>query len=160
MHIFVEYRKKYEVGIAITEVHDAVADFLHITNRLGPGRQRQMPARIVGDLRGIIKGITIGPDRSMTSGVTQDPVLLEIRDVPNLPKKGINRTQKRYTKLLVREIAHEIECACSSVNNQSLQIHTTEKIPFLTRRGIAPCYHQPIGFPLICSSSQASRGLK
>ena len=63
MHVFVEYGQKYEVGLAITEIHDAVTDFLHVTNRFSARRQRQMPARIVCDLRRIIKGVTASPHR-------------------------------------------------------------------------------------------------
>src|SRR5205085_5019639 len=168
MHVFVEYGQKYEVGLAITEIHDAVTDILHVTSRFSARRQRQMPARIVCDLRRIIKGVTASPHRSLTSSVTQDPVFLEISDVPNFPEKGIDRTQKRHTNLLVRKIAHKIERARSSVNYQCFQIHIHRRA-----RGYSPpheegnkhsartfLHHQPIGLPLICSSSHASRGLK
>ena len=118
MHIFVEYGQKHEVGIAIAEIHDAVADFLHITNRLSARRQRQMPARIVCNLRRIIEGITVRAHRRMTSCMTQHPVFLKIGNVSDLPQKGIDRAQYRNTKLIVREIAYEIERARSSINNQ------------------------------------------
>src|SRR5436853_7771748 len=101
MHIFVEDRQKYEVLVALIEIYDAVANILHVTNRHSTRRQRQMPARIMCDLRRIVEGISVGAQWSMTRGVTQHPVFLEIRHVPDLLQKGIDRTQQRRAKLLV-----------------------------------------------------------
>ena len=76
-----------------------------------------MPSRIVFDLRGIIKRVTICTQGTLPGSVTQHPVILKIRDVSDFPKKRIDRAQERYAKLLVRKVTHKIERAGPSVDH-------------------------------------------
>src|ERR1041385_1424264 len=127
MHVFVKDRKKDKVGIAIVvertlcnAVDDAISDLLHVSSGLQTRWQRQLPAGIVLDFRGVIELIGIRKQRCLTCSMAQHPILLKVRNVSGFPKKRIDRTYERHAKFFIRNVMHDIESAGTSVGYQVL----------------------------------------
>src|SRR5262252_2550075 len=109
-----------------------------------------MPACIVLDLCGVVEGIAIRMDRCIAGGVAQDPILLEVCDVSDLPEKGIDDAQEGDAELFVGQITDEIEGTSTGVSDQILEIRSSKVCQILRPHQLyarSASIYQPTGFP-------------
>ena len=109
VHVLVQRGEAHEVGerLVVGLARQAVQRFLqHGTEVAACGRQarqRQIPARVVRDGRGVIERIGIRQDRGRefpAIAPAQAPMLLEPADVTDLPERWIDDREPRTAQLL------------------------------------------------------------
>src|SRR5215831_3886453 len=88
---------------------DAFEDSLNVCQRLRLRGQRQIPSRVVGDACRVVESVSLGPSRRLLSVVAQDPELLEVCYMPNLPAEGIDDGETRPDHLLVSQVLDKLQ---------------------------------------------------
>ena len=63
-----------------------------------------MPACVVGDFCRIVQGIAVLANWRFARRVTQNPVLLKVSNVTDLPQEWVDDPQEGYAKLFIRQV--------------------------------------------------------
>ena len=105
MHVFMEGRELIQIAVlharhaVFQPFQQGVLHGGHVGKRIGDAKQRQIPARIVGDGDRIVYRVAIGQQSVAAVNAPQDEIFVEPRNMADFPLQRIDRGQLGPDKL-------------------------------------------------------------
>ena len=117
VHVLVERGELVEIavhrarGAGAEPLQQSVVHPLHVCEGIRARGQGQVPARIVMDRDGIVERMAVREQRRLAVCALQDEVLMEPRDVPDLPAQRIDGAQPPSHELYIGEVVDQLQGA-------------------------------------------------
>ncbi len=127
VHVLVQRGQRVEVRLLGTRlaraqpVHTPSKHIPDIGKRRPTRREPMVPAACVGNFERIVDSVRARQKRRSAVEVTQDPVLLEPADVPDLPDRWLHEMPSGPQHLIVRQLLHQLELDPAGVENHALK---------------------------------------
>ncbi len=109
MHVLVEERQSVEVVVRrlLQRAQRPLEDLGDVRPHLGDRDQRQIPAEAVGDARRVVEIVRARDRGGVTAAAAQDPELLEIAHMADLPERRVHDGQSRAEPRFALQIGRE-----------------------------------------------------